>query len=41
MQKLDFWFKSRLSEFQKRSLLVIKEVFGILNNEELSQKAGF
>ncbi|MEM6737761.1 MAG: hypothetical protein AAF620_17005 [Bacteroidota bacterium] len=39
--KLDFWFKSRLSEFQKRSLLVIDETFKILSNEELSQKAGF
>ncbi|MEM0941027.1 MAG: hypothetical protein AAGI25_14745, partial [Bacteroidota bacterium] len=39
--KLDFWFKSRLSEFQKRSLLVVNEAFEILSNEELGQKAGF
>ncbi|MEM6738449.1 MAG: hypothetical protein AAF620_20520 [Bacteroidota bacterium] len=39
--KLDFWFKSRLSEFQKRSLLVVNEAFEMLSNEELSQKAGF
>ncbi|MEM8939835.1 MAG: hypothetical protein AAGC64_10860, partial [Bacteroidota bacterium] len=39
--KLDFWFKSRLSEFQKRSLLVVNEAFKILSNEELGQKAGF
>ncbi|MEM6736915.1 MAG: hypothetical protein AAF620_12700, partial [Bacteroidota bacterium] len=28
--KLDFWLKSRLSEFQKRSLLVVNEAFEIL-----------
>ncbi|MEM6738077.1 MAG: hypothetical protein AAF620_18615, partial [Bacteroidota bacterium] len=39
--KLDFWLKSRLSEFQKRSLLVVNEAFEILSNEELGQKAGF
>ncbi|MEM6736523.1 MAG: hypothetical protein AAF620_10695, partial [Bacteroidota bacterium] len=39
--KLDFWFKSRLSEFQKRSLLVVNEAFEILSNEELGQKASF
>ncbi|MEM6735885.1 MAG: hypothetical protein AAF620_07440 [Bacteroidota bacterium] len=39
--KLDFWFKSRLSEFQKRSLLIVNEAFEILSNEELGQKAGF
>ncbi|MEM6735178.1 MAG: hypothetical protein AAF620_03815 [Bacteroidota bacterium] len=39
--KLDFWFKSRLSEFQKRSLLVVNEAFEILSNEALGQKAGF
>ncbi|MEM6735748.1 MAG: hypothetical protein AAF620_06740, partial [Bacteroidota bacterium] len=39
--KLDFWFKSRLSEFQKRSLLTVNEAFEILSNEELGQKAGF
>ncbi|MEM6737237.1 MAG: hypothetical protein AAF620_14325 [Bacteroidota bacterium] len=39
--KLHFWFKSRLSEFQKRSLLVVYEAFEILNNEELGQKADF
>ncbi|MEM6734537.1 MAG: hypothetical protein AAF620_00580 [Bacteroidota bacterium] len=39
--KLDFWFKSRLSEFQKRSLMVVNEAFEILSNEELGQKAGF
>ncbi|MEM6816630.1 MAG: Uma2 family endonuclease, partial [Bacteroidota bacterium] len=39
--KLDFWFKSRLSEFQKRSLLGVNEAFEILSNEELGQKAGF
>ena len=39
--KLDFWFKSRLSEFQKRSLLVVNEAFEILSNEELGRKAGF
>ncbi|MEM6737533.1 MAG: hypothetical protein AAF620_15840 [Bacteroidota bacterium] len=39
--KLDFWFKSRLSEFQKRSLLVVNEAFEILSNEELVQKGGF
>ncbi|MEM6736541.1 MAG: hypothetical protein AAF620_10785 [Bacteroidota bacterium] len=39
--KLDFWLKSRLSEFQKRSLLVVNEAFEILCNEELGQKAGF
>ncbi|MEM6737525.1 MAG: hypothetical protein AAF620_15800 [Bacteroidota bacterium] len=39
--KLDFWFKSRRSEFQKRSLLVVNEAFEILSNEELGQKAGF
>ncbi|MEM6736812.1 MAG: hypothetical protein AAF620_12165, partial [Bacteroidota bacterium] len=33
--------KSRLSEFQKRSLLVVNEAFEILSNEELGQKAGF
>ncbi|MEM6736607.1 MAG: hypothetical protein AAF620_11115 [Bacteroidota bacterium] len=38
--KLDFWFKSRLSEFQKRSLLVVNEAFEILSNEALSQKGG-
>ncbi|MEM6735245.1 MAG: hypothetical protein AAF620_04160 [Bacteroidota bacterium] len=39
--KTGFWFKSRLSEFQKRSLLVVNEAFEILSNEELGQKAGF
>ncbi|MEM6736282.1 MAG: hypothetical protein AAF620_09465, partial [Bacteroidota bacterium] len=39
--KLDFWLKSRLSEFQKRSLLVVNEAFEILSNEELGQKASF
>ncbi|MEM6736163.1 MAG: hypothetical protein AAF620_08860 [Bacteroidota bacterium] len=39
--KLDFWLKSRLSEFQKSSLLVVNEAFEILSNEELGQKAGF
>ncbi|MEM6737613.1 MAG: hypothetical protein AAF620_16240, partial [Bacteroidota bacterium] len=39
--KLDFWFKSRLSEFQKRSLLVVNEAFEILSNKELGQKASF
>ncbi|MEM6736462.1 MAG: hypothetical protein AAF620_10390 [Bacteroidota bacterium] len=39
--KLDFWFKSRLMEFQKRSLLVVNEAFEIFSNEELGQKAGF
>ncbi|MEM6736141.1 MAG: hypothetical protein AAF620_08745 [Bacteroidota bacterium] len=39
--KLDFWFKSRLSEFQKRSLPVVNEAFEILSNEELGQKVGF
>ncbi|MEM6735941.1 MAG: hypothetical protein AAF620_07730 [Bacteroidota bacterium] len=39
--KPDFWFQSRLSEFQKRSLLVVNEAFKILSNEELGQKAGF
>ncbi|MEM6736933.1 MAG: hypothetical protein AAF620_12790 [Bacteroidota bacterium] len=39
--KLDFWFKSRFSEFQQRSVLVINEAFEILSNEELGQKAGF
>ncbi|MEM6735016.1 MAG: hypothetical protein AAF620_02995 [Bacteroidota bacterium] len=39
--KLDFWFKSRLSEFQKRSLQSVNEAFEILSNEELGQKAGF
>ncbi|MEM0941587.1 MAG: hypothetical protein AAF600_15825 [Bacteroidota bacterium] len=39
--KLDFWLKSKLSEFQKRSLLVVNEAFEILSNEELGQKAGF
>ncbi|MEM8939626.1 MAG: hypothetical protein AAGC64_09810, partial [Bacteroidota bacterium] len=39
--KPDFWLKSRLSEFQKRSLLVVNEAFEILSNEELGQKAGF
>ncbi|MEM6735486.1 MAG: hypothetical protein AAF620_05390 [Bacteroidota bacterium] len=38
---MDFWFKSRLSEFQKHSLLVVNEAFEILSNEELEQKAGF
>ncbi|MEM6735596.1 MAG: hypothetical protein AAF620_05940 [Bacteroidota bacterium] len=41
LSKLDFWFKSRLSEFQKRNLLVVNEAFEILSNEELGQKAGF
>ncbi|MEM6736236.1 MAG: hypothetical protein AAF620_09225 [Bacteroidota bacterium] len=36
--KLDFWFKSRLSEFQKRSLLVVNEAFEILSNEELAKR---
>ncbi|MEM6736456.1 MAG: hypothetical protein AAF620_10350 [Bacteroidota bacterium] len=39
--KLDFWFKSRLSEFQKRSLLVVNEAFEILGSEKLGQKSGF
>ncbi|MEM0942105.1 MAG: hypothetical protein AAGI25_20290, partial [Bacteroidota bacterium] len=39
--KPDFWFKSRLSEVQKRSLLVVNEAFEILSNKELSQKVGF
>ncbi|MEM6816629.1 MAG: hypothetical protein AAF600_19945 [Bacteroidota bacterium] len=39
--KLDFWLKSRLSEFQKRSLLIVNKAFEILSNEELGQKAGF
>ncbi|MEM6737514.1 MAG: hypothetical protein AAF620_15745 [Bacteroidota bacterium] len=39
--KLDFWFKSRLLEFQKRSLLVVNEAFEILSSEESGQKAGF
>ncbi|MEM6736981.1 MAG: hypothetical protein AAF620_13030 [Bacteroidota bacterium] len=39
--KLDFWLKSRLSAFQKRSLLVVNEAFEILSNEELGQKASF
>ncbi|MEM6736941.1 MAG: hypothetical protein AAF620_12830, partial [Bacteroidota bacterium] len=40
--KLDFWLKSRLSEFQKRSSLVVNEAFEILSNEEaLGQKVGF
>ncbi|MEM6736432.1 MAG: hypothetical protein AAF620_10230 [Bacteroidota bacterium] len=39
--KLDFWFKSRPLEFQKRSLPVVNEAFKILINEELGQKAGF
>ncbi|MEM6734618.1 MAG: hypothetical protein AAF620_00990 [Bacteroidota bacterium] len=39
--KLDFWLKSRLSEFQKRSLPIVNEAFEILSNEELGQKAGF
>ncbi|MEM6736575.1 MAG: hypothetical protein AAF620_10955 [Bacteroidota bacterium] len=33
--------KSRLSEFQKRSLLVVNEAFEILSNEESGQKTGF
>ncbi|MEM6738046.1 MAG: hypothetical protein AAGC64_13170 [Bacteroidota bacterium] len=39
--KLDFWFKSKLSELQKHSLLVVNEAFEILSNEELGQKASF
>ncbi|MEM6734979.1 MAG: hypothetical protein AAF620_02810 [Bacteroidota bacterium] len=39
--KRGFWSKSKLSEFQKHSLLVVSEVFEILSNEELVQKAGF
>ncbi|MEM6738079.1 MAG: hypothetical protein AAF620_18625 [Bacteroidota bacterium] len=39
--KTGFWFKSRLSEFQKRSLPVVNEAFELLSNEELRQKAGF
>ncbi|MEM6735119.1 MAG: hypothetical protein AAF620_03515 [Bacteroidota bacterium] len=39
--KLDFWLKSRLSEFQKRSLLIVNEAFEILSNEALGQKASF
>ncbi|MEM6735799.1 MAG: hypothetical protein AAF620_06995 [Bacteroidota bacterium] len=39
--KLDFWFKSRLSEFQKRSLPVVNEAVEILSNEESGSKGGF
>ncbi|MEM6736944.1 MAG: hypothetical protein AAF620_12845 [Bacteroidota bacterium] len=39
--ELSFWFSSRLSEFQKRSLLVVNKAFEILSNEELDQKVGF
>ncbi|MEM6736280.1 MAG: hypothetical protein AAF620_09455 [Bacteroidota bacterium] len=41
LRNLDFWFKSRLSEFQKRSSLVVNEAFEILSNEEFGQKADF
>ncbi|MEM6735939.1 MAG: hypothetical protein AAF620_07720 [Bacteroidota bacterium] len=39
--KLDFWFKSRLSAFQKRSLLVVNGAFEILSNKRVGLKGGF